>query len=65
MTPDEYNTLRIILAAVIGPMFWAVVMSLLEARASRRASSDRRRREESLQRAYRFGRKLARLLRHR
>ena len=61
----DYDILRIALAATLGPFFWALVRLWLEVRASRRAGSERRRREQQLQRSYLFGRKLSAWLRRR
>jgi hypothetical protein len=58
------DSLRIVLAAVLGPLFWGLLGYLwdkfkwLLPGAYNRAARDRSRREESLQRATGFGRQL-------
>ena len=62
----DQDALRIALAAVIGPLVWVGVRVLLDRRSARTAGRRAEQREQSLQRSYRFGRKLAGLLlRHR
>lgn len=62
------NTLRVILAAVLAPLFWGLMRWLwaqlvaLIPGASDRAARERRRREESLQGSYSLGRQLGRWL---
>lgn len=58
----DNNTLRLIAAAVLTPIFvgavrW-VTQPLLDRLAAKSAARDRRRREEQAQRALHFGRKL-------
>lgn len=67
LRPVNDETLRKLLAAVLGPMFWALVIALLEPllarRRHRRAAADAHRRQQAATRAYQFGRKLSRFWR--
>lgn len=62
------NTLRIVLAAVLGPLFWGFARWAWERLkasipgASRRAEANRRRREESANGSYSIGRQFGRWL---
>ena len=62
------NTLRILLLAVLAPLFWGLMRWLwarlvaLVPGASSRAARESRRREESLQGSYSLGRQLGRWL---
>lgn len=54
------ETWRLILAATVGPIFWGIVKELLHRHAAKGAPGRARKREEALERAHRFGRKLGR-----
>ncbi len=61
----DNDTLRVALAAVLGPLFWGLMRYLwgLLPGARRRAAREARRREESAERAALRGRQLAHWLR--
>ena len=59
----DNDTLRLLRAAVLGPVFWAFVQRLSDRIAQRRTAHDLRRGEERAQSLYRFGVKLGRLCR--
>lgn len=62
------NTLRVVLAAVLAPLFWGLMrwlwsrLAALVPGARERAARERSRREQSLQGSYSLGRQLGRWL---